>query len=254
MTPTDIERARDFDHRFAKAQATDVVDLRWGYAVLQPDYPQSHSHNRIAITADASAMAVLEATDRILDGAGLEHRYVSADDALGERLAPDMVSAGYEHERIVTMSYVGTDVGPPVHAVHAVSAEVMRPAILRDWRIAIEDASEETYRQLADREELYSLGADITALVVYEGSEIAAHAYLYLDRVDEVAQFENLVTNKHYQGRGYAKALLFDALSRGREAGAELSILTADLDDWVHEWYVRVGYVEIGRTHHFSRH
>lgn len=253
VTPSDIERARDFDHRFAKAQATELVELGWGYAALQADFPLSEYHNRIAVTSEAPASDIMEATEEILGAAGLAHRYISADDDLGERLTPAFLEAGYEHEPIVTMIYQGGEPAAPAHPVLSVSNEVLRPAVIRDWLVTIPDATDEHLSQLADRHSLYTRGADLELLAVYDGTEIASRANLYIDRVDHIAQFENLVTHVDFQGRGYARALLCEALRLGRNAGANLSILTADPGDWTSEWYRRVGYVEAGVTHHFNQ-
>ena len=250
---SDIERFTAFDHRFAKAQATDVVELPWGFAVLQQDFPFSWYHNRIVVTSAASAEEVLAKADEVLGGARLAHRYVSADGAQGEALRADLVAAGYEHETDVTMIYSGPDVAPAGHEVCAVSLDALRPAIIRDWRASLPDANEEQLRQLADRTALFARGAELTRLAVYDGDQIAAHADMYVDRVDRIAQFENLVTHKDFRRRGYGDALIRDALRRGREAGSELFFLTAELNDWPHDWYQRLGYVDAGRTHHFSR-
>ena len=255
MRPSDFERITAFDHRFAWAQATDVVDLPWGFVVLHQEFPLSQYHNRIAVTSAApSAADVLATAEVMLGGAGLRHRYVSVDnDALGQILSADLVAAGYEHETIVTMIHSGAEVEPGAHEVRAVSLDTLRPAIISNWRVQIPDATDEELRQLADRTALYASGAELTLLAVYDGDSIAAHAALFVDREDRIAQFENLVTHDEFRGRGYGDALLRDALRRGQQAGSELSCLTADLNDWPHEWYQRLGYVDAGRTHHFSR-
>jgi GNAT superfamily N-acetyltransferase len=250
---SEIERITAFENRFAWAQATDVVDLGWGFAVLQREFRLSHYHNRIAVTSAAPAADVLAAAEEVLGRAGLGHRYVSVDDALGGVLRADFVAAGYEHETIVTMIYSGPEVEPGAHEVRAVSLDTLRPAIIRDWRVTIPDATDELLGQLADRMALYARGAESTMLAVYDGDQIAAHADLYIDRVDGIAQFENLVTHEDFRGRGYGDALIRDAVRRGREAGCDLSFLTAGLNDWPHEWYRRLGYVDAGRTVHFSR-
>jgi hypothetical protein len=66
MVASDIERIVNFEHRFAKAQATEVVDLAWGFAVLQADFQLSRYHNRIVATSASSAADILGATDDIL--------------------------------------------------------------------------------------------------------------------------------------------------------------------------------------------
>jgi ribosomal protein S18 acetylase RimI-like enzyme len=250
---SDIERITAFDHRFTKAQASDVVELAWGFAVLQAEFPFSEYHNRIVVTAPAPAADVIAAADTILGGAGLRHRYVSADGDVGQDLRANLVVAGYKHEAIVTMTYSGPPLAPAAPEVTAVSLEELRPAIIRDWRVDLPDAGDEVLAQLADRTALYARGADVTLLATYDGDEIAAHADLYVDAVDRIAQFENLVTHPELRHRGYGNALVRDALRRSREAGCDLCFLTADLDDWPREWYERVGYAEVGRSHHFSR-
>ena len=44
MRVSDIERITAFENRFAQAQATDVVDLSWGFAVLQKEFQLSEYH------------------------------------------------------------------------------------------------------------------------------------------------------------------------------------------------------------------
>lgn len=206
MALTDIERITEFESRFAKAQATEVVDLSWGFAVLQADFPLSHYHNRVVVTAPAAASDILQTAEELLDNAGARHRYVSVDDdSLGQALSAEFKAAGYELD------------------------------------------------QLADRTVLYARGAQTILLAVSDGEQIAAHATLHLDRPRSLAQFENLVTGQDFRGRGYGNALVRDALRRSHEAGCDLSFLTAGVSDWPHAWYQRLGYLEVGRTHHFSR-
>ena len=133
------------------------------------------------------------------------------------------------------------------------SLETLRPAIIRDWRVTLPDATDETLVQLANRTALCNRGAELTLLAAYEDGEIAAHADLYLDRATGVAQFENLVTHQDFRGRRYGTTLVSDALRRAREAGCDVSFLTADLNDWPREWYRRLGYADVDRSHNFSR-
>lgn len=243
-----------FENRFAQAQATEVVNLPWGFAVLQDEYPLSQYHNRIVVTSAVRAADVLSAAEEVLGGARVRHRYLSVAGTLGNDLNSDFAAAGYEHEPIMTMLFSGPDVEPAAYEVHTVSLQTLRPALIRDWRATIPDASDELLGQLADRTALGARGAELTLLAVYEGDEIAARAELYVDRAGRIAQFENLVTHEDFRGRGYGRALIRDALRRGRDAGAELFFLTVDLDDWPREWYRRLGFVDAGRTNHFSLH
>lgn len=250
---SEIERIMAFEDRLTRAQATHIVEHPWGFTVLLEDFPLSEFHNRVVVTSTASAADVLATAEAVLGGAGLRHRYVSVDDALVADLTASFVAAGYEHEVVATMVYTGTEIEPTAHDVRTVSLDTLRPALINDWQLMLPDATGEHLRQLADRAALYARGANLTLLAVYDGDEIAAHADLYVDRVDRIAQFENLATRSDFRGRGYAGALIRDALRRAREAKSELSFLTADPDDWPHEWYRRLGYADAARTHHFSR-
>jgi GNAT superfamily N-acetyltransferase len=262
-TPSIVDRIIAFDERFAKAQSTDVVDLGFGYALVQRDFPRSNYHNRVAVTGPVSAAEVMAAADEVFGGAGLSHRYVSVDrgdaggvdDWVPEEFRADLTEAGYRCETTVTMVHDGSELEPPPPPVREVSLDEVRPAIIRDWRVEMPDGEDETLRQLADRTALYERGAELVRLVVDDdgGSVIAAHANLYLDRSDTLAQFENLVTNPDYRRRGYGAALLADAVRRAAEAGCDVLSLTADLDDWPRHWYGRFGFAEVARTDHFSR-
>ncbi|MDW3179849.1 MAG: GNAT family N-acetyltransferase [Acidimicrobiia bacterium] len=254
MTEPDPQRIAAFQEHFAKAQSTDVVELSWGFALLQRDFPKSYDHNRIVVTAAAPSVDILQRADDVLGGAGLDHRYISVtDDALGLGLQSDLVAAGYESETNVMMINRDPSVDPAEHDVHAVSHERLRPAVMRDWRVDLPESTDDELTQLADRMTLYERGAEVTFLAVFEGSEIAARTDLYIDRASGVAQIESLLTHEDYRGRGYAKALVRDGHRRAIEAGCELSFLVADLDDWPREWYGRLGYVEAHRTHEFTR-
>ncbi len=257
MTDSDIERFEAFGHRFAKAQATDVIDLPFGYAILQEQFPLSHDHNRLVVTSAARPADIIAAADEVLGGAGRGHRFVSIGGQLGEDLNGELVAqfaaAGYQHDPVSTMRYSAATEGITAsHPVRAVSLDTIRPAILRDWRIDLPKATDEELRQLADRTALYERGATSLRLAVFDGDDIAARADLYLDRADSIAQFENLVTHPDFRNRGYAAALLCDAIQRAREAGADLFFLTADLNDWPHGWYQRFGFVDLALTDHFG--
>jgi GNAT superfamily N-acetyltransferase len=220
--------------------------------VLQQEFPLSEYHNRIVVTSAVAAADVLAAAEKVLGAAGLRHRLVSIDDALGEGLIGDFVAAGYEHGEVATMVCSRAEVEVAIHPVQVVSLDQLRPVIMCDWQAEIPDATHELLRQLAERTVLCARGADLTLLAVFEGSEIAAHAELYVDSVNRVAQFESLSTRRDLRGRGYGSALICDALRRSRLAGCELFFLTADVGGQPYQWYERLGYVDVGRTHNFS--
>jgi hypothetical protein len=253
MSSSDVERIMAFEDRFAKAQASEVVDLPFGFAVLQKDYPHSHYHNRIAVTAPASAAEIIATAENILGGAGLAHRYVSVVDRLDDDVNAELKAAGFEHETIATMVYAGPEVELLSDQVEAVSLDALRSTIIRDWRVAIPDATDEVLRQLADRTVLCEQGAELSLLAVRDGGEIAAHADLYVDRLDRVAQFESLVTHADFRGRGHGGAVHPNARWRGHRAGGELFLHTADIGDRPQGWDQPRGVIDVAQNQHIGR-
>jgi hypothetical protein len=76
---------------------------------------------------------------------------VTVDDALGASLALEFAAAGYNHDVIATMVHSGNPTEPGAQPVCAVSPETVRPALIRDWRLLLPDATDEHLGQLADR-------------------------------------------------------------------------------------------------------
>lgn len=264
MHRSPLERATAFEHRFTRAQASEVVELAFGYAVLQHEFPLSHYHNRLVVTSAAEPDHVLEASEEILGRAGRGHRFISVDYRITGHLIAPIEAAGYDHEVDATMLDTAMLDAPMSDAgdrfgdlgadpVEAVSLEVIRPSIIETWRADLPEATDTELEQLADRTALAERGADLTRLAVQIDDLVVARADLYLDRVDRIAQFESLVTDPAHRRKGLGMALLQSARARSHEAGCELLLLTADVDDWPYGWYQRAGFEELGRWHHLSR-
>ena len=165
MDGAELERITAFDHHFERAQSSSIVEVGWGFAHLQSDFPHSFSHNRVVVTGDVSVAEVLAETERVLGGAGLTHRYVKFDDEVaGEAAIQAFVAAGYEHQPLVTMIHNGessdTSNDSQSNPVSEVTVDQLRPALIRDWKVELPGTPDEVINQLADRVELYSRGAE----------------------------------------------------------------------------------------------
>lgn len=256
-----VARITDFQHRFAAEQASEIIDLGWGFVFLQKNYPDSHMHNRVTVSSSVDAAEVISAADEILGGAGCAHRFVSVlDDTLGKALTPQFSSAGFDVEILSTMVHtLPADTGQAQAAaekhvvVRAVPFEELRGTMIDSWRADLPDASAQVHAQLADRTLLYSRSANVELLAAYDGDQIGAKAELYLDPATELAQFESLVTLGAHRRRGLGSALVFDALARCVEAEVDRCFLEAVVGDWPQLWYRRLGFSDIAQTHNFTR-
>ncbi len=254
VTTADLDRILAFTHRFARAQATEVVDLPWGFVLLQHDYPGSHDHNRLVVTETTAAAEIVGAMETHLGGAAMRHRSVTIEAGpIDGAVRDDFLTAGYEEESLAVMVHRGAGMTAPVHDVSEITIDALRPALLRDWKLNLPDSSAEVHRQLADRTELYTRSADVTHAVVLEGDAIAARSDLFVDRAQRIAQFENLSTHPDHRGKGYASSLLSASLGKAASEGCDLVFLSAVVGDWPLDWYARLGFVEVARTHSFTR-
>jgi ribosomal protein S18 acetylase RimI-like enzyme len=128
-----------------------------------------------------------------------------------------------------------------------------------EWRTRLPDTDEAVVTQLVQRRSTLVRGADrVEFLAVHDAEHrIVSRADLYLHPAGggpgSVAQIEDLVTNPAHTGRGYAGAILAEAMRRADRFQAEQVFLVADADDWPQFWYRRLGFIPVGRFHGFVR-
>ncbi|MEV0236767.1 GNAT family N-acetyltransferase [Nonomuraea sp. NPDC050786] len=199
-----------------------------------------------------AASRLLRAADEVLEER--DHRLVCVDDdRLGTALAPAFAAAGYEQETNLIMAFRGElPPGlPGLPAAERLSLAELLPMVRRDWRMMLPQALEEAVDRLARRVEVRLRGADAVSFwgVRAPDGEIAARADLYVHGA--VAQIESVFTGERHRGKGYARALMTALLAQAAEA--ELIFLVADASDWPKDFYAKLGFVELGRTHAFLR-
>ena len=83
------------------------------------------------------------------------------------------------------------------------------------------------------------------------GDRVAGLCELYLD--EGLAQVEHVDTLEEFRGRGVARNVVLRAVHEARVAGADLTVISADLNDWPIELYRRLGFDEIGRVWAFTK-
>ncbi|PPK63395.1 ribosomal protein S18 acetylase RimI-like enzyme [Actinokineospora auranticolor] len=231
-----------------------MVELGWGYGLLQRDFLASWHHNRIVVTGPVDAAEVVAAADEVLGGAGAAHRLVQFNsDAAGDAAAGVFSAAGYQvHERIVAMLHSGVLPARVPNRVESIPFAELRPSLIRDWRADYPDDTDEQIAQLADRVTLYQRGADVSFLGIRDrDGEVLARGELYV--ADGVAQFENVITRPESRGLGLGRELVAEALHRSRDAGADLWFLIAQAVDWPRGWYRRMGYLDGHQVHAYQR-
>lgn len=236
--------------QFARGRSTSVVPVPGGVAVLNADFPRSHDHNKLIVTSAVDPDVLADAAERVLGGAGLQHRLIDVHDAgLAERLGPGLAARGYTGAPDVLMAATGPATKALDRAIEVVElglAERMAAASA-SWRRERPDYDDVTVEQLGRRLATVAAAARATFFAVRDASgQVVARTDLY--ERDGLAQIEDVMTEPGARGRGLASRLVLHALEQAREGGAEVVFLTADADDWPQKLYQRLGFTEVGLT------
>ena len=228
-------------------------------ALFDADWPASHTSNRVIATAaladDVGVEDVLAFVDTVFAGRGLGHRKVDVlDDALGQRLAPGLAAAGYEPGPVLLMA-ASTTPGPTpgVIVVESVTEAEVAVLVEKGWHLEAVDFTEETVRQLVGRRVAADRAGKVTRLAVRDPAtgQLVAKADLLIGGT--VAEIDDVLTLPDHRGRGYASALVLEAVALARSGGADLVFLEAAEDDWPQHLYVRLGFETVGRIHEYSK-
>lgn len=247
-----LDRILRFEREVEMAGSQNL-ESAFGVAVLEPALPRRHDSNYLLaerVPLGAGAQDLAAEADRILGGAGLEHRAVfTFDAALGTRLEPEFHELGWNVRRHIWMAQLREpERSADLSVVEEVGESDLRPGrtaeILRyPW------GNEEVAKQLLDAKRLIGERAKTRFFGIRADGEIVSWADLYV--AQGIGQVEDVATKEEHRGKGYATAVVLRAVRAARADGADLVFLVADSDDWPKELYKRLGFDTIGRLTKF---
>jgi ribosomal protein S18 acetylase RimI-like enzyme len=247
-----LTRVVAFQEGIARRSTQRLVPFAGGFAVLDDRYPASYEHNQVFVTAPIAATAAAAEADRLLRQR--RHRYITAlDGDVARRLTPGLLAAGYREEGTVVMVLTGAADRQDATSVAAerVPLEALREADARAWDERYPDLPADIVTQLFERRFATAAACDLSTHAVRADGGIVAWCNLY--RAGHEAQVESVNTLPRWRRRGFARAVVLDAVSAAREAGCELVFLVADRDDWPRDFYERLGFVVIAEQRSFAR-
>jgi GNAT superfamily N-acetyltransferase len=235
--------------------STRIQPWRFGNAYFNTDYPISYAHNFLdVVTApeDVSSSELETEADRILGGAGYEHRMlVVRSDDLGMRLRAPLESRGWSPEHILVMVHVRPPERlPDTSGVENFDFATVRPARLEMMRAEPYADSEETVEQLVDRLKATAGALTVRHYGVRSGHAVVSLCDLYSDGA--TAQIEDVATLEDHRGHGFARAVVWKAVEVARSESHDLVFLLADDDDWPKEMYAKLGFEPLTRYWEFS--
>ncbi len=250
----DLARAVHFEDALRERSVDRIVPCAFGHALLTDSLPLVWDLNvvRVEDAEGASAADVAAEAERVHAAAGHAHRrVVFVREPDGRRLAPGLAELGWTTDRFLFMAHRRPAEKAPSAPVEQVGRETVAPLRERLAREAPWATSEEAVLQVLAKDARIAGAGAARHFAVREGSAVAACADLYSD--GRTAQIEDVITLPEFRGRGYASAVVLQALAAARESGHDFVFLIADEDDWPKELYARLGFEPIGRTYSFLK-
>jgi GNAT superfamily N-acetyltransferase len=250
----ELTRAFEFERRRLERLSTRLERFEFGVAYLDEENRQRYYSNFLLADkrlGGASAAALIEAGERILGGAGYEHRLIILqDERLAERIAHAFQALGFSTSREVTMSHRRDPDRDANLQVEEVPFAVVRSLIQEMYR-EDPDLPEDIALVFAEQHGKYERVAGARFFAARVDGRLAGNCELY-QRGDD-AQVEHVGTLKRFRGRGVARSVILRAVRDARETGARHVFIVTDEDDWPRHLYARLGFDQIGRTWEFLR-
>jgi ribosomal protein S18 acetylase RimI-like enzyme len=248
---SDGERAVAFIRELYLRRCERVVEHDWGVLVVTPSLPVVWDANFAIVDRWDGTPAELHAElDAAQAGAGFAHRKAAIlDQGLASRVWPGLREPDWPlGGRYLVMSHRREPdraaTGIRVEEVDADAFAALHEATIRDepW-----GSDPEVVRQLLGLDRRIASVVPTRAFGVVADGVVVSAALLFQN--GPVAQVEDVATLPAYRGRGFARAVVTEAVAAARRAGAELVFLIADESDWPHRLYDRLGFDTVAVEH-----
>lgn len=252
----DERRAAAFERELDGRLATRVEPFRWGTVYLDLEFPRRYASNYLSVEgrpADISADGLIAEAERIMGGAGLEHRSVTVDDhSLAQLLGIRFAELGWDigAVRLLVVRHEVERASRALPPVREQSFSDARPLMLEINRRE-PSTDEEVATVLTDFRGKLEREVGARFFVAHVDGRPAGVCELYVNGDD--AQVESVTTLEELRGKGVGTAVVLAAVAAAREAGATWIHLYADANDWPRHWYERLGFGDAGAFTYFLR-
>ncbi|SDY84059.1 Uncharacterized conserved protein, DUF952 family [Modestobacter sp. DSM 44400] len=250
-------RARALALSLPTRRAAEVRDLAGGFAVLEPAFPHSRTDNRLLFTGAGGADTVESATAALAAEAGWPDRAATLMGPDAGPVAEELQRRGWVVSVAVVMAR-WLDGAAPQPAGGPVAEVVPQVAVHGLWEsgwrrqlAGTVDDLDEVVGQLVGREHRNDWVARVVDLAVRVDGDVVAVGQLRVDGA--TAAVESVLTDPVARGRGYANAVLDQALLEATRAGCDLVVLDAAALDWPREWYARRGFAVVDHSWDVAR-
>jgi ribosomal protein S18 acetylase RimI-like enzyme len=250
--PDDLSRITAFRRRVLELTSTRTEPFPWGLGFFNDDFDLRYDANLVWV--DRSLRGVDVATfasevDRTMRGC--RHRNVDvSDDADGTRIALGLAELGYAGDHSLVMAQRREPDREQDGSVEEADHPTIRPFLIEVSLREPGGKAPGVAEALADHARVLVQSAGCRFFAQRIDGRVAGACELFL--LDGVAQVESVVTLEEFRGLGVARSVVLRAVREARDAGADLVFLIADLNDWPHRLYGRLGFDEVGRGWSFT--
>ena len=249
----DYERCVRFEQTTAARASTTTKQIDLGSVFLNSDLPKVWDRNFLWLGAgalNASAAEIIDATERELGQAGVDHRkFLVAAEHVSEDLARGLAEARWSRTELVTMVLRDAAVGERSAEVVELSAADYA-GFNRVITSEFSDSGPEVVEQLVQLGLLMGNAANARFFVANADDKPVAGTHLYSD--GSSAQIEDVGTLEGYRGRGLSRILMKHVIADAFDNGHDMVFLVAETDDWPKDFYARLGFEVVGRTLEFK--
>jgi ribosomal protein S18 acetylase RimI-like enzyme len=242
----ELERIVGFSRSLEERCSERIISSFLATALLCESLPLVWDRNYLRVEdGGASAGELASLADRVLGGAGLQHRRIFTDSSeIAERLAPQFENLGWKVEWLLVMTHPGPADEETIPLVAEVEIEEMIPFWDEENR-RMHPENEELVRQLTEQNRRIAGSIECQYFVRRLEGRIVSGCQLYTR--GGTAQVEAVGTLEEYRNRGLASSVIRRAVAAAVSSGHDLVWLLAEEEDWPKALYAKLGFSPAGR-------
>ncbi len=259
----ELAAACDFDRRITRRGAAICTELEdgLGWEVRHPPLPDVYHLNALLLGARLPAEMGAPQLAALADArqGDLSHRRAVLDDSTAaERLAPELLRAGWERDRTLYMALRSAPhdalIDPRARLLSEEQLEAVQRATFAEDDFGPHSSPGLVERLLAAQAALRA-GTTALGFGAGPGEEVVSHCTLFCEAEPtdrRVALIDSVGTLRAQRQQGLAKAVVSAAVRAAGEWGADLIVIPADADDWPQLLYAGLGFAALGRQATFT--
>jgi ribosomal protein S18 acetylase RimI-like enzyme len=233
-----VDRMRKLEHQVHEAGSLRHTDFAGGVAYYNEELPLVWDVNFVRV--DHPAVDLVSAVEELQRTQG--HRKVLIEDpALLEAHSPELIGAGYGRRDLVALAREPG--GQLDERVRELPYDKVKPFRFEVHMEQLTPPREEVADQVGRVHDRTYERTGERWFVIHDGDEPAGHLIVYSD--DGLAQIEDVGVLNRFRGRGLARRLIEHALQVVADEGHDTVFITAETNDWPHQFYRRLGFEHV---------